>query len=63
MEGRLAELKARWEKERDLVGKIRDVRGKLEAASGAGRNAGSGGRCGGADGRGSRVPCARNWPH
>jgi type VI secretion system protein VasG len=35
VEGRLAELKGRWEKERDLVGKIRDVRGKLEAASGS----------------------------
>ncbi len=35
VESRLAELKGRWEKERDLVGKIRDVRGKLEAASGA----------------------------
>jgi type VI secretion system protein VasG len=29
-EARLAELTARWEKERDLVGKIREVRGKLE---------------------------------
>src|SRR5260370_9621795 len=29
-EARLAELNARWEKERDLVGKIREVRGKLE---------------------------------
>jgi type VI secretion system protein VasG len=35
MESRLAELQARWEKERDLVGKIRDVRGKLETATGA----------------------------
>jgi len=35
VEGRLTELKGRWEKERDLVGKIREVRGKLEAASGA----------------------------
>src|ERR1035437_5947366 len=32
METRLAELQERWEKERDLVGKIREVRGKLEAA-------------------------------
>ena len=36
VESRLGELKGRWEKERDLVGKIREVRGKLEAASGAG---------------------------
>ena len=35
METRLAELQARWEKERDLVGKIREVRGKLEAAPAA----------------------------
>jgi type VI secretion system protein VasG len=33
MESRLAELQARWEKERDLVGKIREVRGKLETAA------------------------------
>src|ERR1019366_8899502 len=33
METRLAELQERWEKERDLVGKIREVRGKLEAAA------------------------------
>jgi len=33
MESRLAELQERWEKERELVGKIREVRGKLEAAS------------------------------
>ncbi len=33
MESHLAELQARWEKERDLVGKIREVRGKVEAAS------------------------------
>src|ERR1035437_5912311 len=32
-EARWTELQARWEKERDLVGKIREVRGKLEAAS------------------------------
>jgi type VI secretion system protein VasG len=32
MESRMAELNARWEKERDLVGKIREVRGKLETA-------------------------------
>jgi type VI secretion system protein VasG len=31
-EARLTELTARWEKERDLVGKIREVRGKLEPA-------------------------------
>jgi type VI secretion system protein VasG len=30
VEARLTELNARWEKERDLVGKIREVRGKLE---------------------------------
>ena len=35
MEARLAELQERWEKERDLVGKIREVRGKLEAAPAA----------------------------
>ncbi len=35
MESRLGELQGRWEKERDLVGKIREIRGKLEAASGA----------------------------
>src|SRR5664280_1790338 len=35
MESRLTELKGRWEKERDLVGKIREVRGKLEAAAAA----------------------------
>jgi type VI secretion system protein VasG len=29
-EARLAELQARWEKERDLVNRIREVRGKLE---------------------------------
>jgi type VI secretion system protein VasG len=34
-EGRLAELQERWQKERDLVGKIREVRGKLEVAAGA----------------------------
>jgi type VI secretion system protein VasG len=33
LESRLAELQARWEKERDLVGKIREVRGKLEEAA------------------------------
>jgi type VI secretion system protein VasG len=33
MESRLAELQARWEKERDLVGKIREVRGRLEPAA------------------------------
>ena len=37
----LAELKARWEKERDLVDKIREVRGKLEAGIGAAGSAGS----------------------
>ena len=37
VEGRLAELKGRWEKERDLVGKIREVRGKLEASRSARR--------------------------
>jgi type VI secretion system protein VasG len=35
LESHLAELQARWEKERDLVGKIREVRGKLEEPSGA----------------------------
>jgi type VI secretion system protein VasG len=33
LETHLAELQARWEKERDLVGKIREVRGKLEPAA------------------------------
>ena len=33
LETHLAELRARWEKERDLVGKIREVRGKLEEAA------------------------------
>ena len=33
LESRLTELQARWEKERDLVGKIREVRGKLEEAA------------------------------
>ena len=57
MESRLAELKARWEKERDLVGKIREVRGKLEAASGSrGEAAGAGGRRRGADRRWIRSP-------
>ncbi|MCX6626102.1 MAG: type VI secretion system ATPase TssH, partial [Candidatus Solibacter sp.] len=35
MESRLAELQARWDKERDLVGKIREVRGKLETGADA----------------------------
>ena len=56
VESRLGELKGRWEKERDLVGKIRDVRGKLEAASGAGGGAGIGGWRGGADRGGSECP-------
>src|SRR5664280_1531619 len=34
LEASLAELNGRWEKERDLVGKIREVRGKLETAAG-----------------------------
>ena len=32
-EARLAELQARWEKERGLVNRIREIRGKLEGAS------------------------------
>jgi type VI secretion system protein VasG len=32
-EARLAELQGRWEKERDLVGRIREVRGKLEGSA------------------------------
>jgi type VI secretion system protein VasG len=32
-EARLAELQARWEKERDLVGRIREIRAKLEDAA------------------------------
>jgi len=35
VEARLAELQARWEKERDLVSRIREIRGKLEEASSA----------------------------
>ena len=35
LEASLAELNGRWEKERDLVGKIREVRGKLQTAAGA----------------------------
>ena len=34
-EALLAELKARWEKERDLVTRVREARAKIEAASGA----------------------------
>jgi type VI secretion system protein VasG len=34
-EARLAELTARWEKERDLVNRIRELRGKIEEAAGA----------------------------
>jgi len=33
VEARLAELQARWEKERDLVTRIREIRGKLEETS------------------------------
>ncbi len=33
-EARLAELNARWEKERDLVAKIREIRAQLEATAG-----------------------------
>jgi type VI secretion system protein VasG len=36
-ETRMAELQARWEKERDLVTRIRELRGKLEGTSDAGR--------------------------
>jgi type VI secretion system protein VasG len=32
-ETRLAELQARWEKERDLVNRIREIRGKVETAA------------------------------
>jgi type VI secretion system protein VasG len=32
-ETRLAELQARWEKERDLVNRIREIRGKLETST------------------------------
>jgi type VI secretion system protein VasG len=35
LEASLVELQARWEKERDLVGRIREVRGKLEAVAAA----------------------------
>ena len=33
-EGKLAALKERWEKEKDLVNRIRELRGQIEAASG-----------------------------
>jgi type VI secretion system protein VasG len=33
-EARLSELQARWEKERDLVGRIRELRAKLEGTAG-----------------------------
>ena len=33
VEAQLAELQARWEKERELVSRIREIRGKLEEAS------------------------------
>ena len=56
VESRLGELKGRWEKERDLVGKIREVRGKLEAASGAAGAQASQGWCSGADRGGSECP-------
>ena len=34
VEGKLAALKERWEKEKDLVNRIRELRGQIEAASG-----------------------------
>ncbi len=40
MEGRLAEMQSRWEKERDLVSKIREVRGKLETGPAPAASAG-----------------------
>src|SRR5262249_59268017 len=43
VEGQLAELQARWEKERDLVTRIRDIRGKIEENSAAAASAGNGG--------------------
>jgi type VI secretion system protein VasG len=46
-EARLAELRARWEKERDLVARIREIRGQLEtgvAAAGAPPATGSAGQ-------------------
>jgi type VI secretion system protein VasG len=45
VETQLAELQARWEKERDLVSRIREIRGKIEegaaAAAGGGQAEGS----------------------
>ena len=58
------ELKGRWEKERDLVGKIREVRGKLEAASGAAEAQASADGAAVQTARGSATAAARrNWPH
>jgi len=34
-EARLAELQARWDKERDLVNRVREIRGKIEEAASA----------------------------
>jgi type VI secretion system protein VasG len=42
VEAHLAELQARWEKERDLVTRIREVRGKLEETASAAAAAASG---------------------
>ena len=64
-EARWPSLKARWEKERDLVSKIREIRGKLEAGMPRAAAAAAGAAAGAA--RRSRPPttakrCAPNWP-
>jgi len=45
-EGRLTSLKARWERERDLVAKVRDVRERLEASAGEAPGSDGGGKAG-----------------
>jgi len=54
-EATLAELQSRWEKERDLVGRIREVRGKLETSVQTAA-AGSGAATGAAAGAAKAVP-------
>jgi type VI secretion system protein VasG len=56
-EKQLAELKARWEKERDLVSKIREIRTQLEAiASGQAQPAASAATAGGDAGATATAP-------
>src|SRR5437660_5352492 len=45
-EGRLTSLKARWERERDLVTKVREVRERLEASAGEAPGSDGGGKAG-----------------